>query len=131
MTRLRWWLAALALTVLGTAARGQAAAERLFYYVDNEDSYASLVKHIDQVSVVAPGAYTIDSLGIIWGSVDRRVLDLAKRNGVRVMPLLINEGFHQPSLRRLLADTAARARANRTRVELCRAPGYWGIQFDI
>ena len=131
MTRSRWWVAAAALAALGTGARAQAAAERLFYYVDNEASYASLVRHIDQITVVAPGAYTIDSLGIIWGSVDRRVLELAKRHGVRVMPLVVNEGFHQPSLRRLLADTAARSRAVRTMVELCRAHGYWGIQFDI
>jgi spore germination protein YaaH len=32
---------------------------------------------------------------------------------------------------RLLADTAARARAITSLVELCRRNGYWGIQFDV
>lgn len=115
----------------GRGAQAQQPLERLLYYVDGENSYASLVKHIDQITVLGPQVYTIDSLGIVWGSVDRRVLDLARRHGVRVMPLVVNEGFNQPALRRLLADTAARARAVRTLVALCRDNGLWGIQFDI
>jgi spore germination protein len=59
------------------------------------------------------------------------VMDLARRHGVKVMPLVVNEGFNQPALRRLLADTAARARATRALVGLCRDHGFWGIQFDI
>jgi spore germination protein YaaH len=114
-----------------SVGRAQQALERLFYYVDTENSYASLVKHIEQITVLGPQVYTMDSLGIVWGSVDRRVLDLARRHGVRVMPLVVNEGFNQPALRRLLADTAARARAVRTLVALCRDNGFWGIQFDI
>ncbi|HEX5438379.1 MAG TPA: glycosyl hydrolase family 18 protein, partial [Gemmatimonadaceae bacterium] len=56
---------------------------------------------------------------------------LAKQHGVKVMPLVVDEGFNQPSLRRLLADTAARARATRALATLCKDNGYWGIQFDI
>jgi spore germination protein YaaH len=107
------------------------AFERFFYYTDREDSYRSLVAHIDQITVLGPQVYTVDSLGLVFGSLDRRVVALAKQHGVRLMPLVVNEGFHQPSLRRLLSDTAARARAVRSLVELCRTNGYWGIQFDI
>lgn len=116
--------------LLPRAAHAQ-APERLFYYVDREDSYRSLVRHLDRISVLGPQVYTVDSLGIVWGSLDRRVKELARRHGVKVMPLVVNEGFHQPSLRRLLADTTARHRATRTMAELCRAEGYWGLQFDI
>jgi hypothetical protein len=101
-------LAATILVALaGRGATAQQPVERLFYYVDTENSYTSLVKHIDQITVLGPQVYTVDSLGIVWGSLDRRVLDLAKRRGVKVMPLVVNEGFNQPALRRLLADTAA------------------------
>ena len=65
--------------------------ERLFYYVDREDSYNSLVKHIDQISIVAPQVYVVDSLGIMWGQLDKRVADLAKKHNVKVMPLFTNE----------------------------------------
>ena len=115
----------------GWGLRAQQPLERLFYYVDAENSYASLVKHVDQITILGPQVYTVDSLGIVWGGVDRRVLDLAKRHGVKVMPLVVNEGFNQPALRRLLADSAARGRAVRALAGLCRDNGFWGIQFDI
>lgn len=122
---------ALGLLMLLPAAAGAQALERLFYSVDTEDSYDSFVKHVGRISIIAPSAYRVDSLGIIWGEVDRRILELARRHGVKVMPLIVNEAFHQPSLRRLLADTAARSRAVRAMVELCRRHGFWGLQFDI
>jgi len=117
--------------LMGARAVGAQSTERLFYYVDREDSYRSLVAHVDQITVLGPQVYTVDSLGLVYGSLDRRVLQLAKARGVKVMPLVVNEGFNQPALRRLLADTAARSRAIASFVELCRRNGYWGIQFDI
>jgi spore germination protein YaaH len=116
-----------------TSARAQpaAAGERLFYYVDGAASWQSFVAHADRIDVVAPQSYTVDSLGIVFGSVDPQLLTLAREKGVKVMPLLVNESFHQPSLRRLLGDTVAQARAVRSLVELCRAHRYWGIQFDV
>lgn len=123
---------ALALGVLvGPREAAGQGPERLFYYRDTETSYQSLMEHIGQITVLGPQVYTVDSLGIVFGSMDRRVMDLAQRHGVKVMPLVVNEGFHQPSLRRLLADSAARSRAVGTLVELCRDNGFWGIQFDI
>jgi spore germination protein len=126
----RFFIVALSFAAM-LPAHAQQPFERLFYYVDREDSYRSLVSHIDQITVVAPQVYVVDSLGIMWGSLDRRVLALAKAHNVKVMPLFTNEGFNQPELRRLLADPAARARSVQTMVDLCRANGYWGIQFDV
>ena len=105
------------LSFLPRAAVAQNAAERLFYYVDREDSYNSLVKHVDQITVLGPQVYVIDSLGIMWGSLDRRVDALARKHGVKIMPLFTNEGFQQPGLRRLLPDTVARNRASRRRCD--------------
>jgi len=110
---------------------GAQALERLFYYVNREDSYQSLVKNIDQITVLGPQVYTVDSLGVVFGEMDSRVLALAKGHRVKVMPLVVNEAFNQPALRMLLADTAARSRATRSLVLLCQQNGYWGIQFDI
>ena len=121
----------VALSLFSARRSGAQALERLFYYVDREDSYQSLVKNIDQISILGPQVYTVDSLGIVFGELDSRVLALAKAHHVKVMPLVVNEGFNGPALRSLLADTAARARATRSLVELCQRNGYWGIQFDI
>ncbi|HZI99319.1 MAG TPA: glycosyl hydrolase family 18 protein [Gemmatimonadaceae bacterium] len=122
-------IASLSLAPQRSAA--QYTGERLFYYVDREDSYKSLVKHVDQITVLGPQVYVVDSLGIMWGSLDKRVDDLARKHGVKIMPLFTNEGFQQPGLRKLLADTVARNRAIASMVALCKAHDYWGIQFDV
>jgi len=107
------------------------SGERLFYYVDRETSYNSLVRHVREIDILGPQVYTVDSLGIVWGTIDQRVLALARANNVKVMPLVVNEGFHQPSLRKLLADSAARHRATQSLLALCRTHQLWGVQFDI
>jgi spore germination protein YaaH len=122
---------ALIFSTAPRVAAAQAQFERLFYYVDREDSYRSLVNHIDEITVVAPQVYVVDSLGIMWGALDKRVLDLAKAHHVKVMPLFTNEGFNGPALRRLLSDTVAMRRSVQTMVDVCKENGYWGIQFDV
>jgi spore germination protein YaaH len=126
-------IAALVAAALLSAPRALSAQslERLFYYVDREDSYQSLVRNIDQITILGPQVYTVDSLGVVFGELDPRVLALAKAHRVKVMPLVVNEAFNQPALRKLVADTAARGRATRSLVQLCQQNGYWGIQFDI
>jgi len=109
----------------------QAGGERLFYYVDRLNSYESLVKHIDQISVLAPQNYSVDADGVVWGEVDPRVLRLAREHDVPVMPLIVNPGFDADLLHGLLADEAARARTVATLVEECRRHGFMGIQFDF
>ena len=64
--------------------------ERLWYYADNEDGWASLQRNIKQIGVLAPSAYFVDAQGIVWGDVDARVRELAARNNVPLMPLLVN-----------------------------------------
>lgn len=124
-------LLALLLPAAPSDAHAQRPLEALFYYSDNEESWTSFQRNVDRISVVAPPGYTIDSLGLMFGGVDPMVMALAKARGVRVMPLIVNERFHQPSLRRLLADSTALARSIEQMVALCRANGYWGLQFDV
>mgnify|MGYP001556927820 FL=1 len=120
-----------AVLIASTASEAQGAGERLFYYVDRADSYNSLVKHIDEITVVAPQVYVVDSLGIMWGTLDRRVVDLAKKHGVKVMPLFTNEGFQQAELHKLLMDTVARRRSIESMVAICKGNNYWGLQFNV
>ncbi len=124
-------MAMLWLVAAAGAASAQLQPERIFYYVDREDSYRSLLTHIDQISIVAPAAFSANARGIVWGEVDPRVVSLAREHGVGVMPLIVNPGFDQEMLSALLADSAARARAVASMVELCRRHGFLGIQFDF
>ena len=124
-------LTLLSVLLFARAATLGAQGERLFYYVDREDAYRSLIAHIGQITVLGPQSYTVDSLGTFFGGVDARVLKLANEHHVKVMPLFVNEGFNQPALHRLLGDEAAQRRSIDAMVAACRRHGYWGIQFDV
>ncbi|MEJ2678490.1 MAG: glycosyl hydrolase family 18 protein [Gemmatimonadota bacterium] len=130
-TRLPAFALFVAILALSAAPATAQRMERLFYYVDSEDSYASLQQHIDQISVVAPVAYKVDQDGVVWGEVDPRVIRLAGQHDVPVMPLIANLNFNQEWLHQLLTNDAARQRVIRTLLELCRRNGFWGIQFDF
>lgn len=126
-------LASVALAAAGFCALPAAAQdpERLFYYVDNEAAYESLVANIDRIDVVAASAYFVEEDGVVWGDLDPRVIALARAHGARVIPLLVNRGFDQQALHALLTDDAARARVAASLAELCRRHDYDGIQIDF
>ncbi|NIR50063.1 hypothetical protein GWO43_16285 [candidate division KSB1 bacterium] len=105
--------------------------EALFYYYNSEASFESLKKNADKVSILAPGGYSVDEDGIVWGSVDSRVLKLARKHNVKIMPLIVNPGFDQEMLHKLLTNDVARKRAIKSMVGECQTHNYLGIQFDF
>lgn len=113
------------------AVAGAQAPERLFYYTDTEDSYNSFIQNISKIDVLAPSAYGVDEQGIVWGDVDPKVIEAARRANVKVMPLLVNRPFDKDLLHKLLTSPAARARAIAAMVELSRSKNYWGMQIDF
>jgi spore germination protein len=127
----RFLLLALLLVLAPLPAFAQRPIEALFYYYDSPEAWESLQRNITQISLVAPGRYSVDADGIVWGDVDSRVIRLAREHNVPVMPLVVNPGFDQEMLHRFLASDAARARAVQSLVELCRRNGYYGIQVDF
>ena len=106
-----------------------AHAQRLeaLWYVRGEQSIQAFLKHADQISIVAPQVYTMDSTGIIRGQVDPRVIETARAKRVKLMPLVMNPGFDQPTIHRVLTDPTARAQALRSLATLCRANRFDGI----
>ena len=105
--------------------------ETLFYAVDTEESFQDFKANIGMIDIVGPQSYRMDEFGTLWGSVDRRILDLARTNNVKVMPLVVNAGFDQPTFHKLLHDPAAMERAVSSLLSVCRENGYYGIQFDF
>ena len=105
--------------------------ENLFYYTDSETSFKSFTEHIGSISIVAPQAYSVDDGGIVWGTIDPRIVELAAQHHVGVMPLIVNPGFDQAMLHRLLVNERSRRRAIASMVELCDRNKFLGIQFDF
>jgi spore germination protein YaaH len=122
----------LALTVL-VAASSSLDAQQLeaIWYVRGEESIQAFLRHADQITIVAPQVFQMDSTGRIRGRVDPRVLATARDRGVKVHPLVMNPGFDQPSIHRVLNHPAARAQALRALAALCRDNRFDGIQFDF
>jgi len=109
----------------------QAKMESLFYYVDREACFESFKKNIDKITILAPANYSVDEDGVVWGSVDPRVLKLARQHNIGVMPLVHNPGFNQEMLQRLLENEESQQRAITSMVDECKQYGYLGIQFDF
>jgi len=106
--------------------------EILFYTGGSGERVLDLFRqHADLISVIGPQAYRTDSLGNVTGGVHPELRSIARRHGVRVMPLIVNPGFDQAVIHALLHDPAARQRAIDTMVELAVSNGFWGWQFDF
>ena len=81
----RLLVTALVLALAPGLLRAQKKPEGLWYYVDREDAWADVQKHIGQIDVLAPDVFGVDSLGVVWGELDPRVLALARAHRVALL----------------------------------------------
>lgn len=122
---------AFCIAFFALSIQAQTKTENLFYYVNTEQCFEALTRNLDKISIVAPQAFSVDEDGIVWGSVDSRVIELARAHNVGVMPLIVNPGFDQLMLHRLLVNPQARSRCISTLVDLCEQYKFLGVQFDF
>jgi hypothetical protein len=106
-------LSALRVLSLLVLAAGGARAQGLksLRSLRGEESIRAFLAHADQISIVAPQLFVMDSTGAISGTVDPLVIAAARSRGVKLIPLVMSPGFDQPSLHRVLNDPTARAAA--------------------
>ncbi|MCB9299368.1 MAG: hypothetical protein H6566_01895 [Lewinellaceae bacterium] len=122
----------LALFVFSTlTAHAQIRSENLFYLVDTPESFGSFQKNAAQISIVCPQTFLVSKEGVLTGSVDRRVLEIAKANGVKVMPLIVNKGFDAQLLHDIVSNAASRRRSIEMMLEYARRYELAGWQFDL
>ncbi|MDA1080170.1 MAG: glycosyl hydrolase family 18 protein [Gemmatimonadetes bacterium] len=126
MRTLTGFCLALAVALPASAQRPEA-----LWYTRGEESVKAFLEHADQISIVSPQSFTLDSNGVISGSVDPRIVATARSKGVKLVPLVMNPGFDQPSIHRVLTVPSARLRALQSLVAMCRDHALDGIQFDI
>jgi spore germination protein len=107
------------------------SGEFLFYMVDTEDSIQSFKENIKSIDIAAPQSFTATETGVVYGSLDRRILDYASENGVKVMPLIVNRGFDRETFHNLLSDEDSQGRVIHSLVELAKKYNLYGWQFDF
>src|SRR5687768_10260956 len=88
------------LVVAALVAAAQGRSLESLWYLRGEESIQAFLARADQISIVSPQVFVMDSNGIITGSVDPRVVATARDKGVKLIPLVMNPGFDQPSIRR-------------------------------
>ena len=121
--------------VLTSAAAPQVVSaqqlEALWYSTPSEVSTRSFLTHASQISIVSPQVFAFDNSGAIRGKLDPRVIQKAREAGVKLVPLVMNPGFDQPMMHRILTVPGPRHTAVRAITALCRDNKFDGIQFDI
>ncbi len=121
----------LAATVTSACATAAPPLESVWYARNNDEGVRSFVANAARISIVSPQVFALDSAGDIRGSIDPRVIAAARAHSVKLVPLVMNPGFSQPAIHRVLTVPAVRANAVRNLAALCRDGHLDGIQLDI
>lgn len=109
----------------------QIRSENLFYMTDNPESFESFKNNVSQISIVCPQVFLVSKEGVLSGAVDRRVIELAKANNVKIMPLIVNSGFNSKLLHDIVSNPVARERAISMMLLYAKQYDLDGWQFDL
>src|SRR2546430_11222315 len=103
----------------------------LFYLTREPKSVRSFLAHADRVDILVPTWYSVDANGLVSGGPNSLVLETARQQRVPVMPIVVNGGFSQEDIHKLLANRAAYETMASTLMAACKENGYIGIQLDF
>lgn len=122
---------ALCALAVASAIAGAQSFEALWYTRNGAPSTPTFVAHANRISIVSPQVFAFDSSGAIHGTLDSTVVAVAKAQHVKMVPLIMNPGFDQALMHRLLTEAEPRRRAIRSMAALCRDLHLDGLQFDV
>ena len=114
--------------------QAQVRSENLFYMTDTPQSFESFQKNASQISIVCPQNFKISKEGVLSGTIDHRVLEIAKANNIKVMPLIVNlanDGFNSELLHAIVSNPIARKRAVGMMLIYAQQYELDGWQFDL
>jgi spore germination protein YaaH len=108
-----------------------ARPKALFYLTHDPAGVQSFLDHWDKIDILAPDWYATDPAGKVTGRIEPAVLDAAREHHIAVLPLVVNPGFNQDNIHKLLVTPAARAALIAALIEESKKNGYIGFQFDF
>lgn len=114
-----------------TALPALAAPQALFYLNREAKSVESFLANAGQIDVVAPHWINVDSKGAITGEPDPQVMAAAKKHGVKVTPLVTNNGFVQEDVHELLMHPETHPAMFAALIRAAKQHGYAGFQLDL
>jgi len=103
----------------------------MYYYYPDGRGLESLKQNAAKMSVLAPQCFTVDPDGVIEGSIPPEVLEIARGEGLPLMPLLINPRFDRGIATALLRSPEAQDRAVMYMAHLAERENFVGWQLDL
>ncbi len=103
----------------------------MFYYSDDSVGLASLQTHAEEMSVLAPQCYRLDSAGGLHGQLPPGVEEMSRQAGLPLMPLVMNPDFDRATAHSLLHNPMAQERAAKNLAVLAERAGFVGWQLDF
>lgn len=103
----------------------------MYYYYDDARAFETLAAHASQVTLLAPQSFWVDGDGFVHGAAPEKVMEIARREKLPVMPLVINPGFDRPTASAMLRNPKAQERAVTYLAYLAKRDGYVGWQLDL
>lgn len=104
---------------------------KLFYYREGKRSWESFQKNVKTIDVIAPQSYGVNALGELKGGLNDEFLSLARKNKVKIMPLVTNSNFSEAILITILEDTSVQDKIIEAMIKEGKKENYWGWQFDF
>lgn len=129
-------LGAIAFLVLGVIAANVLAAAaditpqsytRIFYYREGPRARESLFTYPSSIDVLAPQSYSFNGSGNLLGKINATVLAFAKKNKIKIMPLVTNGNFSKTVSRAFLDDPAKQDLAIKSLVDEAKKKRILGL----
>jgi spore germination protein YaaH len=117
--------------VLGIFEVQAGSYESLFYFREGENARKSFFSHPQSIDIFAPQNYMVDNNGFLSGKVEADLLSFAKKNSIKVMPLLTNGAFNATTSRTFLDDPVKQDILINNLVLEAKNFGYIGWQIDF
>ncbi len=103
----------------------------VYYSIGDSRGLKSLAAHASRMTVIAPQCYWVESDGVIQGEVPPELLEIARRKGLPVMPLVFNRGFNRETITALLHSPEAQRRLVSYMAYHAAKENLVGFQFDL
>jgi spore germination protein YaaH len=105
--------------------------ERIFYFTDSKTARKSFWAHPSQIDIFAPVAYTINRDGVLSGSIDPALINFAKQNHIKIMPLAANANFSSSTIAQFLDNPNLQESVIAKMTVEAKTYGYNGWQIDF
>lgn len=107
--------------------------ENVFYILhDNrEQAISEIEKQANLTDILIAQAYRINEIGIVTGSIDEDIVDVAKRHSIKLFALVTNAQYDSKMAHLFLVNPTAQQKALNTLLTECKKNNIAGIQLDF